>query len=476
MDKITFPEPDEVLKEKPSLKKYLKYLLFFGPGAVIASVTIGQGQLILGPQIGAWAGPRLLWLITINIASYIIAYISCRYTLITGLNVMDVFSTKLKGLINLIFIAIIVIFVPIFAGTIITSLGQVLSWSFGFGDYLIWGIIFGVFAAVLAVVGRYRLLEYTQLFFVIVLAVGAIISVALIPNLNLSEIIPHFFTIGDFPKYPEWVLEMGENTKPIPLLILGYVGTLTITIITLISYASWVKVKGWGIFKGKDDPEKLSRRLFSIFVKSGKVNYLPKDRKEIKKAKLLTTPILVDLALAFIFVSIASTAYMLAGAYLLGPRHEIPTDIDLIKKQAIIFSNIAPWLKPLYQISVFFAFFGTIYGGFEAASRMLYETSKNLFGFVAKLEYRKFLQYFLIYVIALGVPLAILMRFGLSVIVMLSITLLFIGVIGVIIYGIGTLYINYVTLPKEYRPGPVLFSLGIISIILLIVPFFSFIA
>lgn len=53
---ISYPEPPPVIKERPSVKKYLRYLLFFGPGAIVASVTIGQGQLILGPQIGAWAG------------------------------------------------------------------------------------------------------------------------------------------------------------------------------------------------------------------------------------------------------------------------------------------------------------------------------------------------------------------------------------------------------------------------------------
>ncbi len=475
MEKISFPEPEKVLKEKPSLKKYLKYLLFFGPGAIIASVTIGQGQLILGPQLGAWAGPRLLWLITINIASYIIAYLSCRYTLITGLNMMDVFSTKLKGILNIIFILIMLIFVPIFAATIITSLGQSLAWMFGFGDYLIWGISFALLAAILAVAGRYRLLEYTQLIFVLILAIGAIVSVAMIPNLNLAEIVPHFFTIGDFPEYPQWVIDMGEATKPIPLLILGYVGTLTITIVTLVGYAGWVKVKGWGIFKDQKDPERLSRRLFSLFKKAGKVEYLPKDKKEIRKAKLLTKPILIDLSLAFIFVSIASAAYMIAGYYLLGPRHELPTDIDLLKKQAIIFSNIASWLKPLYQISVFFALFGTIYGGFEAASRMLYETSKNLIRRVSLLDYPKFMQYFLIYILALGLPLAILMRFGLSVIVMLSITLLFIGVIGVIIYGVGTIYVIQTTLPKEYKLNKFTLSLGVIAIILLLVPFLSFV-
>ena len=148
MNKIKFPEPDEVLKEKPSLKKYLRYLFFFGPGAVIASVTIGQGQLILGPQIGAWAGDRLLWIITLSFGSYFIAYVASRFTLISGINVVDLFALKLKGALNWFFIALIIIFIPMFAATIITTLGISLQWIFGFGyDYvLVWGIYFGIFA------------------------------------------------------------------------------------------------------------------------------------------------------------------------------------------------------------------------------------------------------------------------------------------------------------------------------------------
>ena len=41
---ISFPDP--VLTEKPSIKNYIKYIAFFGPGAIVASITIGQGQTV----------------------------------------------------------------------------------------------------------------------------------------------------------------------------------------------------------------------------------------------------------------------------------------------------------------------------------------------------------------------------------------------------------------------------------------------
>ena len=119
MEQITFPEPDAVLTEKPSIKKYLKYLLFFGPGAILASMTIGQGQLILGPHIGAWAGYGLLWLITVNVASYVIAYISSRFTMLSGISLMDMFAIKTKkGWFNWLLIVIMLIFIPTFTASI----------------------------------------------------------------------------------------------------------------------------------------------------------------------------------------------------------------------------------------------------------------------------------------------------------------------------------------------------------------------
>lgn len=179
VEQITFPEPDAVLTEKPSIKKYLKYLLFFGPGAILASMTIGQGQLILGPHIGAWAGYGLLWLITVNVASYVIAYISSRFTMLSGISLMDMFAIKTKkGWFNWLLIVIMLIFIPTFTASIITTIGQSLAWILGFGNetYIIWGIAACLIAGFLVLFARYKFLEHAQAFFIVVLGAGAIIS------------------------------------------------------------------------------------------------------------------------------------------------------------------------------------------------------------------------------------------------------------------------------------------------------------
>jgi len=476
MKEIKFPEPNKVFLEKPSVKKYLKYLLFFGPGAIVASLTIGQGQLILGPQIGAWAGFALLWLITLNIGSYIIAYTGCRFTMISGIGIMDLFSIKTKkGWLNWLFIIIMFIFVPVFTATIMTSLGQAIYWILGAGHYLIWGIYFCVIAGIVALIGRYKVFEISHSIFVITLAIGAVAAVISLKP-DYFDILPNFFTIGqNVPsQYPQWVTDNYESvTKTsIPLYMLAYLGTLTITIITLIGYLGWIKVKKWGIFKDRTDPVAFSQECFSDYVKKGKIDYLPKNPKEIIKSKILLKPLIIDLTLAFIIVSIVSAAYMIAGGILLGQNKTLPSDSNLVQEQIIIFKYLADWLQPIFKISVVFALFGTVYAGFEAATRMLYETSKNMIKKVRETDYKRFMLYIFIYILAVSIPLAVLMAVNedFSVLMFLSLTLLFIGVIGVILYGIGVIYLSQTVLPDEYKLGKVALFFAILAIIFMSIP------
>jgi Mn2+/Fe2+ NRAMP family transporter len=457
--------------------KYLRYLLFFGPGAVLASMTIGQGQLILGPQIGAWAGFSLLWLITLNLGSYVIAYIGCRFTMITGISTMDLFAKRTRyGWLNWLFIGIILIFVPLFTAAIITTLGESLRWIVGFGHYLFWGILFGVLAGVLVLVGRYRLVEHTQAFFVAVLGIGALLSVAVL-KLDIIDVVSNFFFIGHVPHYPSWVDVHFPSVAetPVPLLMLGYLGTLTISLVPLVGYLGWIKVKKWGIFKDCDDPDNLSQSLFRRFEKEGKISYLSPSKGEIKKSRLLLKPLLIDLGIAFFVVSIVSAAYMIAGASLLGPQGDgtfkLPTDVNLIREQAVIFSHVASWLHPVYQVSVVFALFGTAYAGFEAVSRMLYETAKNVSRKIVGVPYQKFLFFVFLYILATGIPLAILGALGVSIILMLSLTLLFIGVVGVLIYGVGVLVLSQTLLPQGYKLGKGLLFIAGIALAFLSLPF-----
>ena len=161
-----------------------------------------------------------------------------------------------------------------FTAAIITTLGQSIVWILGVSQeyYLIFGIFFSLLAGILVLIGRYRLLEYTQAVFIIFLGAGAVISVILI-NPNFLEMIPNFFLIGNIPgSYPSWVNQVeGFTQTPIPLIMLGFLGTLTISIIPLVGYLGWIKVKRWGIFKNQKNPNAFQQQLTERFRKEGKI-------------------------------------------------------------------------------------------------------------------------------------------------------------------------------------------------------------
>ena len=150
--------------DKKSIFRYLKY---FGPGAILASMTIGAGNIVLAPRVGAWAVPLYssLWIVIFAMFSKgIIAYMATRYTLLSGEHIMDLFSRfKPKGLINILSIIILVTLLPFMIATFLTILGNTVALFTNVGNYLIWGVSIGLFFAFLGLIGTYELLQKIQL-------------------------------------------------------------------------------------------------------------------------------------------------------------------------------------------------------------------------------------------------------------------------------------------------------------------------
>jgi hypothetical protein len=74
----------------------------------------------------------------------------------------------------------------------------------------------------------------------------------------------------------------------------------------------------------------------------------------------------------------------------------------------------------------------------------------------------------------LGIPIPIAMYLGIfSVLLLLSLTLMFLGVFGVIIYGSGAIYLSQKVLPEEYKLSTLGVLIAIIGVILLLIPVFN---
>ena len=87
--------PRELARRRLSLRTVLR---FFGPGAIIASLTIGSGESILASREGAVFGYAVLWaLVAATIAKGAIVYASNRYIVLTGEHPMMRFARALPG-------------------------------------------------------------------------------------------------------------------------------------------------------------------------------------------------------------------------------------------------------------------------------------------------------------------------------------------------------------------------------------------
>jgi Mn2+/Fe2+ NRAMP family transporter len=61
--RFSFPEPDKLLPKQFSVRKFLRCMAFFGPAAIVASVSVGAGRTVLAVRTGAWSGYGPLWLV-----------------------------------------------------------------------------------------------------------------------------------------------------------------------------------------------------------------------------------------------------------------------------------------------------------------------------------------------------------------------------------------------------------------------------
>ena len=67
------PETIEYPPVSPDLSgSWTRLLRVFGPGAIIASVTVGTGETIFAPRVGALFGYAMLWVILATVPSFLV--------------------------------------------------------------------------------------------------------------------------------------------------------------------------------------------------------------------------------------------------------------------------------------------------------------------------------------------------------------------------------------------------------------------
>lgn len=363
-----YPKPPKTL-DKIGFKNLLN---FIGPGAIIASVTIGSGELVWASRSGAIFGTSLMWaFLAAGIFKGMQVYSSTRYIALTGVHPIAAWNnTKfLRWWFPVLFVAIPTIFtMPILFSGISETIGFYLLRLLGIeeshGTNGMWEEFefFGNIAAtvilgscfLLSISTGLKLLEKISIAVLATLITCLLISAILLQP-DIFEILKGMIP-GLVPEFEPWVTEkygdtIASRSKWAEMaLYLTAVGGGTYD---YLGYVGLIRDKKWGLAGRREVTKEQLEESIS------------KDSSQLKYAKKWLRAPMMDTTSSFFFVTLVTLLFVIMGATVLNPVHEIPSGNDLLNKQEGFLTLVHPYLTWIYRIGVFFAFIGTLYGAFE---------------------------------------------------------------------------------------------------------------
>ncbi len=358
------------MTDQPRLPRSLKdWLCVFGPGAIMASLTIGTGELIFSSRGGALFGFQILFVfVLILLLKWGLVFATSRHMILTGVHpyerMLDLPGPRGWVLVMLLLIAAVCM--PIWISFHSGVIGNLMSWVTGTRglwhgsiDY-VWAAAILFATLMLCAAGGYAALEKIQT--VVVLAMVFCAGLTLIlynPDWVqiLLGIVPQPLSYPEwaYPKYPEiaehsvWV----ETTR--------YVGVIGGAGFDYLAYTAWLREKRWGVLPGRTTPEQLAAIAAD-------------PHHEVRK--WINAP-LVDCVISFAMVAAFSTVFVASGAMFLGPRELVPNEENMLNLQSQFVTQIHPWLMPLYLIGAFLTLQGTLYGTIEIACSIADEIARS---------------------------------------------------------------------------------------------------
>lgn len=384
---------DWAYPEPPPPPRGLAFLRAFGPGAVLASATIGAGETILAVRAGAWGGYDLLWLVLVATLtkSFLLLYLLGRYSALTG----DAVAARLRELpgprgwlLWFILVADLVPAGPLFVA-IAAPCGVLFTQQLG-GDPRLWAIAFALLAIGVAVVQRYEALEKQQVFVCVVLLACVTVSTLLVGP-DWRRTFAGLFGRHGVPEVPPWA-QAAFHGRPIALelaTVFGYTGNIAMGYLV---YSEFVRHKRWGVFRSDHVPPPPA--------------LLPTDARNLAAARGGLRSILCDLGVTASLIFVVTAAFLVAGAVVLHPIGQMPLGFDLLSKQAAIFARLSPVLIPAYYVAILFALWGTLNTVPEIYARVTHAFLSALFpARMAGVRYESVLRWLGVYLAAASVPL-----------------------------------------------------------------------
>lgn len=363
---LRFPDADPRLRGNT----FTNLIAFVGPGMILASVTIGNGEIFSASRGGAVFGVFIAWTFIFGaIMKASIVYSGGRYMVLTGEHPFARWAEIIPGPRNwlaLLLGVLSVICFPSWAVAFFQGLGQWSNWTFGTDiNPAIWGVIWGTLGYLTVYIRSFAVVEKFQTFVVLLMIVFSFIAVFVAnpPWLDfLRGLIPN--APGG---YPDWVQADYPDiaARPIPLEIIAYLGALGGGTYDYIGYIGTFRPKKWGML-GVPNHDELQEKLLKL--NKNQAIPLATDPENVAAGKAWVKAVKLDVIASFISVAIFAMTFLILGDVVLGTgaAEVVPGDDDILQNQAAFFSLISPYLVYLYQIAIWAAFFGSLQALFSA--------------------------------------------------------------------------------------------------------------
>lgn len=372
-----FPEPPERLASL-----HLRNVFsFVGPGLIIASVTIGSGELVWASRAGAVFGYQLLWCFLLaGIFKAVQVYSAARHLTLTGEHPM-VSWKAIPGpplWFPLLIALPTVLVMPIAFSSISEILGgylrELTSLSMSnqpvgpFDGFEFWQNVWGgavlTICFILAISSTLKTLERVSAVVLGLIIVCATVSV-IVCKPNVAAFLAGLF-IPLVPDYEPWVVTEYANTftsRSPWLEVALYLSAIGGGTFDYIGYIGMIREKKWGL-AGSDVASR--DQLEQI------------DDHQVTRAKIWTRAAMLDTGISFTSVILVTLLFAVLGALLLHTGQRIPDNTTLLSEQETFLTQLHPWLLWLYPVGVFLAFIGTLYGAFEIYRYTVVESARSL--------------------------------------------------------------------------------------------------
>ncbi|MBX9655390.1 Nramp family divalent metal transporter [bacterium] len=344
---------------RSSKRSLIDWIRILGPGAIIASLTIGTGELIFSARSGVLFGYSILWVfVLILLLKWGMVFSLARHFVVSGVHPIQRWNQLPgpRGWLSMTMLVIGTLLFPVWVGFHSGVIGTLLSQLTGVDSHLA-ALLTLASVMVIVYAGGYTLLERIQFSIVVLMVLGVIISLVVLQpdwlEMLVSMIVPTRLA------YPDWLFSSDSyasiSKRPVWIEVGTYVGVIGGSSYDYLAYVAYVREKGW-----------------DSAAKSG----TDAQRKDAVRVPF------VDLTVSFLAVLIISAAFVASGHLVLGPNHRIPNDSNMLNLQAEFLTRLHPWLYPLYIVGAFLTMYGTLYGTIEVAPAVFSEWSRAYRGMV----------------------------------------------------------------------------------------------